>query len=188
VSGRGNPLNFKTFIHDQQDIEVPGGWFCRNEAAPHENSTQFSSRRSECYECSQSPKQPYPSRSCQTQTRVELLPPDYVYSTGQIAFRIELRQHAHTISDGVPSASGMPTIRPLIGETAAEKPPRLSVTMTPCLNRPAFDEVRFMCSRITLGRVDLPTQPFNQLLEYLRCSRQNRGAQLIAFTVGQDPI
>jgi len=35
---KGNPLNFKIFIHAQQDIEVSGVRSCRNEAAPHENS------------------------------------------------------------------------------------------------------------------------------------------------------
>ena len=74
AGGRDNPPNFKIFVHNQQDIEVPGGWFCRNEAAPHEYSPKLASQRSEFYQGSQSAKQPYPSRSCQTETRMELLP------------------------------------------------------------------------------------------------------------------
>ena len=52
--------------------------------------------------------------------------------------------------------------------------------------RPAARQIKAIAGRIALSPVELPAGPAGRLLERLRRSHRNGGAQLAAFTVGAD--
>jgi hypothetical protein len=54
--------------------------------------------------------------------------------------------------------------------------------------RPPPDEVRLMCSRISVSRTELAPEALERLLECIRKSHSNGGAHLAAFTVPPDGV
>ncbi len=54
--------------------------------------------------------------------------------------------------------------------------------------RPGFDEVRLMCSRISLSRVELESDAVDQFIERVRKSHSNGGAHFAVFAVGPELV
>ena len=85
LRGDGNFVNFKIFGHDQEYVEIPGGWFSGDETAPNENASQLSVVGGQFQKRPKTGRQPYAARRRTAEPGLELSPIRHMHAGRQFS-------------------------------------------------------------------------------------------------------